>query len=70
VQISYNGNIRYNFAGIGFTYDEDNDAFYSPQPFDSWSLNSDFIWEAPIPYPDGDNLYVWDEDSQTWIENN
>ena len=70
VQTSYNGNIRYNYAGIGFTYDSDNDAFYSPQPFDSWSLNSDFIWEAPIPYPEGDDLYVWDEDSQAWIKNN
>jgi len=66
VQTSYNGNIRYNFAGQGYTYDEVNDAFYAPQPFASWSLNENFIWEAPIPMPEDDNIYAWDEENQEW----
>ncbi len=66
VQTSYNGNIRHNFAGQGYTYDEVNDAFYAPQPFASWSLNENFIWEAPIPMPEDDNIYAWDEENQEW----
>ncbi len=66
VQTSYNGNIRHNFAGQGYTYDEVNDAFYAPQPFASWSLNENFIWEAPIPMPEDDNIYAWDEENQKW----
>ena len=69
VQTSYNGNIRYNFAGQGYTYDEDNDAFYAPQPFASWSLNENYKWEAPVPYPeDGlpEKIYAWDEENQEW----
>ena len=49
VQTSYNANIRYNFAGIGYTWDSENDAFYAPQPFASWSLDENFIWQAPVP---------------------
>lgn len=69
VQTSYNGNIRYNFAGIGYTWDSDNDAFYAPQPYASWSLDENFIWQAPVPYPDdasADKVYEWDEDNLTW----
>ena len=69
VQTSYNGNIRYNFAGIGYTWDSENDAFYAPQPFASWSLDENFIWQAPVPYPDdasADKVYEWDEDNLTW----
>ena len=69
VQTSYNGNIRYNFAGVGYTWDSENDAFYAPQPFASWSLNDDFIWEAPVPYPEDaseDKIYEWDEENLTW----
>ena len=69
VQTSYNGNIRYNFAGVGYTWDSENDAFYAPQPFASWSLNEDYIWEAPVPYPEDaseDKIYEWDEDNLTW----
>jgi hypothetical protein len=69
VQTSYNGNIRYNFAGVGYTWDSENDAFYAPQPYASWSLNEDYIWEAPVPYPDdasADKVYEWDEDNLTW----
>jgi hypothetical protein len=69
VQTSYNGNIRYNFAGIGYTWDSENDAFYAPQPYASWSLDENFIWQAPVPYPDNasaDKVYEWDEDNLTW----
>jgi len=63
VQTSYNGNIRYNYAGIGFTWDAENNAFYTPQPFASWSLDAAFKWQAPIPYPQNGEDYYWDEDS-------
>jgi len=69
VQTSYNGNIRYNYAGEGFTYDENNDAFYAPQPYASWSLNEDYKWEAPVPYPEDaseNKIYEWDEENQEW----
>jgi hypothetical protein len=64
---SYNGNIRKNYAGIGFTYDADLDAFIPPKPFDSWLLNEETAnWEAPVPMPEGN--YTWDEDSVSWLE--
>jgi len=69
VQTSYNGNIRYNFAGDGYTWDPDNNAFYAPQPYPSWSLNEDYIWEAPVPYPEDaspEKIYTWDEENQEW----
>jgi hypothetical protein len=69
VQTSYNGNIRYNFAGVGYTWDSENDAFYAPQPYASWSLDENFIWQAPVPYPEDaseDKIYEWDEDNLTW----
>jgi|TARA_Y100000033_G_C2740897_1_gene108418 hypothetical protein len=66
VQTSYNGNIRYNYAGVGYTWDSDNDAFYAPQPFPSWSLNENYVWESPIPYPEDGNIYSWNEDNQEW----
>jgi hypothetical protein len=65
---SYNGNIRYNYAGIGFTYDPIDDAFISPQPYPSWILNSNKRWEAPLPYPQDDKMYVWNEETQSWDE--
>ena len=66
-QTSYNGNFRKNFAGIGFTYDEDRDAFIEPKPYDSWVLNeTTCLWEAPVAYPDDDNDYTWNESTQTW----
>lgn len=64
---SYNGNIRKNYAGIGFTYDEGRDAFIPPKPFASWLLNEDTCqWEAPIPYPTDDLMYQWDEQQGDW----
>ena len=74
VKTSYNGNIRKNYAGIGYTYDSKRDAFISPKPFASWVLNETTCqWEAPVPYPtdgkpDG-KQYSWDEPTQTWVEN-
>jgi hypothetical protein len=64
---SYNGNIRKNYAGIGFTYDESRDAFIPQKPYPSWLLNEDTCqWEAPIPYPDDDLMYQWDEEQGDW----
>lgn len=66
-QTSYNNNIRKNHAGIGYTYDEDRDAFIPPKPFNSWILNEDTcLWEAPVAYPDDDNRYIWNELTTTW----
>jgi len=66
IQTSYNGNFRKQFAGIGYKYDSTNDVFISPQPFDSWTLDSDFDWQPPTPYPTDGNNYEWNEDDQTW----
>ena len=61
--------LRFNYAGIGFTYDADRDAFIPPKPFESWLLNEDTcLWEAPVAYPGGDALYSWDEESGSWVE--
>ena len=66
-QTSYNNNIRKNFAGIGFQYDQTRDAFIEPKPFNSWVLNEDTCrWEAPIPYPQDNNEYKWNEQNQSW----
>lgn len=67
VRTSYNANIRKNYAGIGFRYDDDLDAFIPPQPFPSWLLNEETAqWEAPVPYPDGDLMYSWNEELGDW----
>ena len=56
---------RKNFAGIGFNYD--GTGFYPPQPFNSWTLNSStYLWEPPVSYPDDENLYEWNEETQSW----
>ena len=66
---SYNGNIRKNYAGIGYTYDSDRDAFIAPQPYESWTLDEDTCrWEAPVAYPTDGKMYSWDEESLNWIE--
>jgi hypothetical protein len=68
IKTSYNGSIRKNFAGIGYTYDEERDAFYCPQPFPSWSLNEDTcIWEAPTPMPEDGKIYKWSEKLKKWF---
>lgn len=64
---SYNGNIRKNYAGIGYSYDEDKDAFIPPKPYDSWLLDEDTCrWAAPVPYPLDGREYFWDEDVVDW----
>jgi hypothetical protein len=64
---SYNGNIRKNYAGIGFTYDSNRDAFICPKPFDSWILDEETCrWEPPIPYPTDSLDYIWNETEATW----
>ena len=69
VQTSYNANFRKNFAGQGFYYDAERDAFIPPKPFESWELNEDTCnWEAPTPYPTDGKIYRWDEESLSWIE--
>ena len=66
---SYNGNIRKNYAGIGFRYDEDLDAFIPPKPFKSWVLNEETArWEAPTPMPEDGNEYRWSEFDLDWVE--
>jgi hypothetical protein len=58
---------RKNHAGIGYTYDEDRDAFIPPKPFKSWILNETTCqWESPIPYPQDNNHYIWNEQNQSW----
>jgi len=67
VQTSYNGNIRKNYAGIGFSYHAERDAFISPKPYDSWLLVEETAqWEAPVPYPDDDLMYSWNEELTDW----
>jgi len=71
-QTSYNNNIRKNFAGIGFQYDQTRDAFISPKPFNSWILNETTCkWESSIPYPQDNNEYKWNEQTLSWdiVEN-
>ena len=59
--------LRKNYAGIGFTYDEDRDAFISPKPYASWVLNETTCqWEAPVALPDTENRYNWNEETQQW----
>ncbi len=67
VQTSYNNNIRQRYAGIGYTYDSVNDVFIKPQPYPSWSLDANFDWQAPVPYPDDGQDYYWDEAQLNWV---
>lgn len=61
--------LRGNYASIGFIYDYKNDVFYEPQPYSSWTLNkSTWLWEAPTPYPDDENYYIWDENTKAWVD--
>lgn len=61
--------LRKNYAGIGYTYDSTRDAFIPPKPFNSWTLNEETcLYEAPIPMPNDDKMYRWDEETTSWIE--
>ena len=57
-----------NFAGIGFTYHPDKENFSAPQPYPSWTLDDQCIWQPPVTRPEGDNLYDWNEETQSWDE--
>jgi hypothetical protein len=59
--------LRANYAGVGYTYDAENDVFYAPQPFASWTLNqTTWLWQAPTPYPTDDKYYTWNEETKSW----
>jgi len=78
VQTSYNTHggqhpegrpLRKNYAGLGYTYDAERDAFIPPKPFASWTLNEDTcLWVAPVAYPTDGKFYEWSESSQQWVE--
>ena len=66
-QTSYNAKIRKNYAGIGYKYDANLDAFIPPQPFNSWTLDEETCqWKAPVDYPTDGGRYTWNEETQTW----
>lgn len=66
---SYHGNIRKNYAGIGYKYDSQRDAFIPPQPYPSWILVEETChWTAPVAYPADEKAYIWGEDTLSWIE--
>ena len=67
VQTSYNNNFRKQYAGIGYTYNLTNDVFIVPQGvYNSWTLDSNFNWQPPVPKPDSEDIYDWNEDTLTW----
>jgi hypothetical protein len=67
-QTSYNGNMRKNYAGIGYAYRADIDAFVAPQSYPSWVLDANAQWQAPVPMPTDGKMYSWDEAAQAWTE--
>tara|TARA_Y100001972_G_scaffold59039_1_gene72349 strand:+ start:2545 stop:2910 length:366 start_codon:yes stop_codon:yes gene_type:complete len=68
-QTSFNNNFRKNFAGIGYTYDEQRDAFIPPKRYPSWILDEETcLWKAPIDYPEDDKNYNWNEELKNWEE--
>lgn len=70
-QTSYNANFRYNYAGIGYTFEpvaSPNGAFIPPKPYPSWLLDTTtFQWKPPVPYPNDGKMYYWDEATQSWV---
>jgi hypothetical protein len=69
-QTSYNGNFRKNYAGVGYMYRADIDAFVPPKPFPSWLLNADAQWEPPVAMPNDGQMYTWNEENINWILTN
>jgi hypothetical protein len=68
-QTSYNRTMRKNFAGIGYIYNAELDAFITPKPYNSWVLNTESgVWEAPVPMPTDEKTYVWNEETTSWVE--
>lgn len=66
IQTSYNHRIRKQYAGIGFKYDADADVFIAPQPFPSWTLDDNHDWQPPVPRPEDDVMYAWNEEKLDW----
>lgn len=63
--------LRANYAGVGYTYNQEEDVFYAPQPFPSWTISApDWIWKAPVPMPEDGKVYVWNESALNWVELN
>ena len=69
VQTSYNNNFRKRYAFMGGKYDSGNDVFLFPQPFPSWTLDSNYEWQPPTPYPDDGGAYLWSEEQGGWVVN-
>jgi hypothetical protein len=70
-QTSYNGNLRKNYAGIGYTFDSTRDAFIPPKPYASWVLIEETCqWKAPVDMPTDDKKYLWNEETTLWVEIN
>ena len=67
VRTSYNGNIRKQYAGIGYTYDDVRDEFVAPQPFKSWTLDENNDWQPPTPMPSSGGPYRWSEEDLEWV---
>jgi hypothetical protein len=60
--------LRKNYAGVGYFYDRDLDAFIPPKPYESWILDTDKgDWHAPIQKPEDNGYYTWDETTQSWL---
>jgi len=70
IQTSYNGNFRVRYAGLGYSWNEELNAFIPPKPYESWVLNTETAdWEAPVPMPEvvgGGPFYSWDEEIGNW----
>lgn len=67
IRTSYNGNIRKHYAGIGYTYDPEIDAFIPPQPYPSWTLDDECNWQPPTPRPTDNGMYEWNETNREWV---
>jgi hypothetical protein len=68
-QTSYNGNFRARYGGIGSTYSAEYDAFIPPQPYPSWTFDVTTLnWVAPVPYPNDGGMYIWDENTLSWVQ--
>jgi len=67
IETSIDGSFRKQYAGIGYTYNAEADVFITPQPYPSWTLDSNYDWQAPVPYPNDGQMYIWDETTLSWV---
>jgi hypothetical protein len=68
-QTSYSGSFRKRYAGVGYSFDEQRNAFIAPRPYPSWSLDAETCdWVAPTPMPNDGDWYTWDESTQSWVK--